>query len=139
MRLCSHIFFLVTILTTTIHFSRHWKISKNILYLKHQVLILINHIFLFMKVCHKNKTKVLLPGVQKILLVAYALFKEIFEPSSLKSLKYIHGSKQQIHSLSRSSWQYNCGYFLYATTMVAMKYEPYQLVSIRWLKITGLV
>ena len=44
-----------------------------------------------MKAFHKNKTKKFLPDVRKILLAVYALIKRIFESSSLKTLKYVHG------------------------------------------------
>ena len=37
----------------------------------YQVLILFYYIFIFMKACHKSKTKTLLVGVSKILLAAY--------------------------------------------------------------------
>ena len=95
-------FFLVTMLTTIINFWRNLNISKFIFYLKHQVLIwafwfysntLIFYIMhsLLWKHFTKNKLKILLLGVQKTLLAAYALIKIIFESSSLKSQKYVHG------------------------------------------------
>ena len=44
-----------------------------------------------MEASYEHKTKTLLLGVPKNLLVASALIKIIFESSSLKSQKHVHG------------------------------------------------
>ena len=132
-------------LTTLFNFWIHLNILKNILYLKHIKFwfSLFHYIFITMKACHKSKTKILLLGVSKILLPVYALIKIMFESSLLTShYRNMCMVKQQAagHSLVHSSWQCDCVYSLQVIAMGRMKREPYQLVSIHWLKMTiGLV